>query len=308
VRRRRTRLALDKQVYCRDAESAGLEIRGAGDPLSWGEFRGEPWKAQALLAPARQLTPQADERDRLRVAHLILPSMAALALSSVPAAGASTGGGAMPSVGVTSTPVVTPPSVPTAPAAPSGITGSSPSACSSTPSASATSGGVGVGGTTEAPANPLPCPNPTVPGSTGEIIHGLAYAPADAPLQVQEAIWAGDRIRFKPYLYAGGHGKWNDVGYDCSGTVSYVLHAAGLLKTSMDSSEFMSWGRHGAGQWITVYTNPAHAFIEIAGIRLDTSAEGDAGGWVQIPAGTGPRWRPLMTSAPGFAARHPTGL
>jgi hypothetical protein len=154
------------------------------------------------------------------------------------------------------------------------------------------------------PASALPFPRPIVAGATAEIIHGLAYAPADAPLQVQQAIWAGDRIRFKPYRVGGGHGRWRDTAYDCSGSVSYVLHAAGLLPTSMDSSGFMSWGQSGAGQWITVYTDPAHAFIEIAGIRLDTSAEGDP-----HPApGSGPKWRPLMTSTPGFLARHPLGL
>ena len=84
-----------------------------------------------------------------------------------------------------------------------------------------------------------------MPGETAKIIDGLAYAPADAPLQVQEAIWAGDRIRFKPYAVGGGHGRWNDVAYDCSGSVSYVLHAAGLLKVSMDSSEFETWGHRG---------------------------------------------------------------
>jgi len=146
--------------------------------------------------------------------------------------------------------------------------------------------------------------HPTVPGVTAEIINGLAYAPADAPIQVQRAIWAGDRIRFKPYVYAGGHAKWNDIGYDCSGSVSYVLHAARLLKVSKDSSDFMSWGQAGLGQWITIYTNPGHAFVEIAGIRLDTSAEGDP-----HPApGSGPRWRPLMSDTSGYEARHPTGL
>ena len=100
----------------------------------------------------------------------------------------------------------------------------------SSPGASASSGGVGIGAT---PA--LPFPHPTVPGMTAKIIHGLAYAPADAPLQVQQAIWAGDRIRLKPYRVGGGHGVWNDTAYDCSGTVSYVLHAAHLLKVSMDS-------------------------------------------------------------------------
>ena len=157
---------------------------------------------------------------------------------------------------------------------------------------------------TPPPVSPLPAVHPTVPGDTAEIINGLAYAPADAPVQVQRAIWAGDRIRFKPYVYAGGHAKWNDIGYDCSGSVSYVLHAAGLLRISKDSSDFMSWGETGVGQWITIYTNPGHALVEIAGIRLDTSAEQDA----HPASGSGPRWRPLMTSAPGFAARHPTGL
>jgi hypothetical protein len=184
---------------------------------------------------------------------------------------------------------------------PSSGTGSS-SATSSPSGSSATTGTTGGAGMTAPPA--LPFPRPTVAGTTAEIINGLAYAPTDAPIQVQEAIWAGDRIRFKPYIYAGGHGKWNDAGYDCSGSVSYVLHAAGLLKVSMDSSEFETWGRRGLGQWITVYTNPGHAFIEIAGIRFDTSAEQDP----NPPPGTGPRWRPVMTGTAGFMARHPVGL
>lgn len=154
------------------------------------------------------------------------------------------------------------------------------------------------------PVAPLPAVHPTVPGVTARIIHGLAYAPADAPIQVQRAIWAGDRIRFKPYVYAGGHAKWNDIGYDCSGSVSYVLHGAGLLKVSKDSSDFMTWGQSGLGQWITVYTNPGHAFVQIAGIRLDTSAEGDA----HAASGSGPRWRLVMSSTSGYMARHPVGF
>jgi hypothetical protein len=143
--------------------------------------------------------------------------------------------------------------------------------------------------------------HPVVQGFVAKIIHGLAYAPSYAPIQVQRAIWAGDRIRHKPYVYSGGHGTWNDVGYDCSGSVSYVLHAAGLIKTSMDSGEMMSWGQSGVGSWITVYSNAGHAFVEIAGIRFDTSAEQDPN-----PApGSGPRWRPLVTSTLGFIARHP---
>jgi cell wall-associated NlpC family hydrolase len=163
-------------------------------------------------------------------------------------------------------------------------------------------GGVSVAG---APAPKSTSLHPMVLGTAARIIHGVAYAPSSAPIQVQRAIWAGDRIRHKPYLYAGGHGRWNDVGYDCSGTVSYVLHAAGLLPVSMDSSQFMSWGKRGLGSWMTIYTNPGHAFIEIAGIRLDTSNAGDPN---PFPPGTGPRWRPLLSGTSGFVARHPAGL
>ena len=163
------------------------------------------------------------------------------------------------------------------------------------------SGGAGVAPGPQAPSTPL---HPIVQGWTARIIHGVAYAPSYAPLAVKRAIWAGDRIRHKPYVYGGGHGAWISAGYDCSGSVSYVLHAAGLLRTSMDSSEFESWGQTGAGQWITVYTNPAHAFVEIAGIRFDTSAEDDP----HPPPGSGPRWRPVMNRTSSYLARHAAGL
>jgi hypothetical protein len=162
-------------------------------------------------------------------------------------------------------------------------------------------GGAGVGAPATAPSTPA---QPVVQGDVAKIIKGVAYAPSYAPIQVKRMIWAGNKIRLKPYIYAGGHGRWNDAGYDCSGTVSYVLHAAGLLKVSMDSSEFESWGQKGLGQWVTVYTNPGHAFIQIAGIRFDTSAEDDP----NPPPGTGPRWRPVMHGAPGFQTRHPAAL
>jgi hypothetical protein len=76
-----------------------------------------------------------------------------------------------------------------------------------------------------------------------------------------------------------------------------------LLASPFDSSDFMHWGLKGLGHWITVYTNPGHAFVQIAGIRLDTSAEGDP----HPTKGTGPRWRPIMTSINGFMPRHPSG-
>ena len=168
-------------------------------------------------------------------------------------------------------------------------------------SPSANTGGAGV----QPGPGPASTPeHPVVKGFKAKIIHGLAYAPSDAPIQVQRAIWAGDKIRHKPYIYGGGHGAWQASGYDCSGSVSYVLHAAGLLRVTMDSSEFMSWGQSGKGQWITVYTNPSHAFVEIAGIRFDTSSLDDP----HPPPGSGPRWRPLAYQTQGFEMRHPAGL
>jgi len=120
---------------------------------------------------------------------------------------------------------------------------------------------------------------------------------------VQEAIWAANRIVGKPYVYGGGHGRgFEDRGYDCSGTVSYALNGGGLLDAPLDSSSFMKWGDPGVGEWITVYTNPGHAFVVIAGMRLDTSAGGDPSG------NRGPRWRPALRSTKGFTARHPEGF
>ena len=125
-----------------------------------------------------------------------------------------------------------------------------------------------------------------------------ATAPADAPPQVHAAVAAANRITDKPYRYGGGHGRFEDSGYDCSGTVSYVLHGAGLLRRSMDSSGFMSYGRSGPGRWITVYAHGGHAYVVIAGLRFDTSGRGERG----------PRWRPQPRSGRGYRERHPEGV
>jgi hypothetical protein len=143
-------------------------------------------------------------------------------------------------------------------------------------------------------------PTPVMP--TGRIIDGKAYPPADAPAEVQEAIWAGNEIVGKPYKYGGGHARVVDTGYDCSGTVSFALRGGVLLDTPLDSGSFMKWGEPGQGAWITVYTNPGHAFAVIAGMRLDTSAAGDPSG------NKGPRWRPVLRNTKGFVARHPDGF
>ncbi len=166
-----------------------------------------------------------------------------------------------------------------------------------------------------APAVPAPAPpatggaaygvvfQPTVPGLAAQVVNGVAYAPDQAPDAVKQAIWAANQIVGLPYRLGGGHKlAFTDHAYDCSGTVSFAMHGAGLLATPRDSSSFMRYGLAGKGQWITVYTNPSHAFAVIAGVRLDTSAAGDPSG------ASGPRWRPNLRSTRGYRARHPLGL
>jgi cell wall-associated NlpC family hydrolase len=145
-------------------------------------------------------------------------------------------------------------------------------------------------------------PQLLVPGVTARYVDGLAAAPMSAPLAVQEIIWAGNQLIGLPYVYGGGHASFVSPGYDCSGTVSFALHGASLLTAPMDSSEFMDWGGHGVGHWVTVFTNPGHAYMTVAGLRLDTSPVDD-------PSNEeGPRWRPLRPGNPGFWVRHPVGL
>jgi hypothetical protein len=140
----------------------------------------------------------------------------------------------------------------------------------------------------------------TVPGTVAKILpDGFAAAPLDAPAAVQRAIWTANELIGLPYIYGGGHGSFYSDGYDCSGTVSYALHGGGFISRPFDSMDFFGFGVSGQGHWITVYTDPAHAFLEIAGIRLDTSADG------QIDGASGPRWRPLLTDTSGYVARHP---
>jgi cell wall-associated NlpC family hydrolase len=145
-------------------------------------------------------------------------------------------------------------------------------------------------------------PELLVPGSTAHMVNGLAAAPMSAPAAVQEIIWAGNQIIGLPYIYGGGHASFVSPGYDCSGTVSYALHGASLISTPMDSTEFMSWDSSGVGTWVTVFANGGHAYMTVAGLRLDTSPVDDPSNQ------NGPRWRPLRPANPGFTVRHPTGL
>jgi peptidoglycan hydrolase-like protein with peptidoglycan-binding domain len=136
---------------------------------------------------------------------------------------------------------------------------------------------------------------------------GTATAPAGAPPAVQAMIAAANQIIDKPYIYAGGHGRWNDNGYDCSGAVSFALHGAGMLSSPEDSTELESYGSPGPGKWVTIYANSNHTWIVIAGIAFDTAHYGPT-----TPAGTGPRWltNPTGNRADGqnYVVRHPSAL
>jgi len=128
--------------------------------------------------------------------------------------------------------------------------------------------------------------------------NGLATAPASAPALVKAIIAAGNKIATKPYKYGGGHGRWEDSGYDCSGSLSYAFHGAGMLSVALDSTGFMSWGKAGKGQWVTVYAKGSHAYMVIAGLRFDTSGRSTQN----------TRWQADMRSAAGYTVRHPEGL
>ena len=153
------------------------------------------------------------------------------------------------------------------------------------------SGGVGTD---------TPIPGTTTPGSTAKLVDGKAIPPADAPPRVVRAIEAANSIEEKPYEYGGGHAKWRDRGYDCSGAVSFALGKFGarVLDAPMPSGSFKRWGEPGKGQWITTYSNPGHMYVVIAGLRFDTA---------NTP-GNGPGWSETGISKAGYAVRHPTGL
>jgi peptidoglycan hydrolase-like protein with peptidoglycan-binding domain len=169
------------------------------------------------------------------------------------------------------------------------------------PASATTSGSGGTEPGAAPPADSTPPPSNSTGKARLSSNGRTAIAPDDAPQEVKDAIAAANRITTKPYRYGGGHGKWEDSGYDCSGSVSYALHGGGLLKQPLDSSSFMSWGRAGKGTWITVYANSGHAYAVIAGLRFDTSSGGDNNG-------SGPRWRAKSRSSSGYTARHPAGF
>jgi len=151
-------------------------------------------------------------------------------------------------------------------------------------------------------ADIFPVSGPVVSGKVARLRLGQAAAPKKAPLPVRRAIWAANQLRSKPYRYGGGHKSFDDRGYDCSGTISYVLAAAGLIGSPMSSTEFRRYGQRGRGRWITIYARDGHTFAVIAGLRLDTTPyDNYTGGWA-------PRWQTAHRPPRGFEPRHPVGL
>jgi hypothetical protein len=158
----------------------------------------------------------------------------------------------------------------------------------------------------DAPA-PIPEPPPLPKPSNDDAItkaevldNGVALPPLEAPPEIRAIIEAGNQIARTPYKWGGGHGKWQDTGYDCSGSVSYALAAAGLLSGPLASGPLMGWGRPGKGEWLTIYSNPGHVFMVVAGMRFDTSAANRGK--------TGSRFTNEMRPTGGYVARHWPGL
>ena len=255
---------------------------------------------------------------RVRTLSTFLSSLTILAVTAAPAWSATTGGAAAEESTTAPVPSTTPAA--TAPAIHlSPITAKSRSVVYTGPIYQKTATGEVVPYVPAAPAEALTNatggspvsgvaattgakPQLLVPGSLARYVNGLAAAPMSAPASVQQVIWAANEIIGLPYIYGGGHGSFTSPGYDCSGTVSYALHGAGLVTAPEDSSEFMIWGSHGAGRWIAVFGNAGHAYMDVAGLRLDTSAADDPSNQ------QGPRWRPLRPENSGFTVRHPLGL
>ncbi|HEX8067412.1 MAG TPA: hypothetical protein VF520_12905 [Thermoleophilaceae bacterium] len=128
---------------------------------------------------------------------------------------------------------------------------------------------------------------------------GDAEAPLGAPDAVRQVIAGGNAIARFPYVWGGGHGSFEDSGYDCSGSVSYALAAAGLLDAPITSGAFERYGEPGKGRWITIYANGGHVFMVVAGLRFDTSGRSGS---------RGSRWQAAPRSTAGFTAVHPPGL
>jgi hypothetical protein len=183
-----------------------------------------------------------------------------------------------------------------------------------------------TGGSTQTGSDPYTTTGGTSPddpqfqphGKATLLPNGQAVAPDDAPPEVRAVIAAGNKIATLPYVYGGGHNlTFSGRGYDCSGSVSYALHGGGLLTSPLDSSSFMGWGDPGLGSWITIYTNPGHAYMVVAGLRFDTSMrtplvtsarKSSTRRGRRAPIVLTSRWSAKMRSSAGYTVRHPVGF
>jgi len=139
------------------------------------------------------------------------------------------------------------------------------------------------------------------PTAKGRLLdNGMLVPPKSAPARVKAVIAAANKIRTKPYVFGGGHARWWDRGYDCSGSVSFALHGGKFLESPLPSGPMANLGLAGEGRWITVYSNPGHAYAVIAGFRWDTSGNTDGS--------TGPSWHEDLRDNVGYVARHPSGF
>ncbi len=138
-------------------------------------------------------------------------------------------------------------------------------------------------------------------GRSAILVNGKAIAPPNAPKRIKRIIAAGNKIVDKPYRMGGGHGKHHDTGYDCSGSIAFILKEARLLRPNMypTSGGFLKWGYPGYGKWLTVYAKSGHVFAMVAGLRFDTTGNGP---------GEGPRWHTKSRRSKGFYVRHAPGI
>ncbi|WP_445151243.1 hypothetical protein [Baekduia sp. Peel2402] len=160
--------------------------------------------------------------------------------------------------------------------------------------------------------DPEPAPAPVLPtvpvtktvlGTVAKLrTDGKAAIPRGAPKRVQALIAAANQIVGKPYKWGGGHAKLIDKGYDCSGAVSFALIGAGVLSSPMVSGTLAKWQVAGGGKWLSIHANKGHVYLEVAGLRLDTSPVGDP------TRRSGVRWRPVIGRRAGFHTRHVLGL
>ena len=159
-------------------------------------------------------------------------------------------------------------------------------------------GGTQYGQLPGPPPGPTPTGLKTVPGNRAKLLSdGTAAAPANAPAEVKKIIASGNEIAKLPYKWGGGHSVWRDTGYDCSGSTTYALRTT-FRRGAYPTFGYSDWQLPGKGRWITTYASSWHVYMEVAGLRFDTSG-------IRV---AGSRWTTQARSSAGFVPRHPVGF